>query len=122
MTQDSPKSEGSPAPTAAFFWIAVGMLVMLFLCGAFGAGLLATRAERITRDGGFAWLLFGGVFVMLANLVFSACAVCVAVSLLRREAHRTWSIALLVASCLFLWVFGSPAMRFGQSLLGQNGA
>lgn len=120
MTQDSPRSEGPAAPTPAFVWMAVGMLAMLLLCGVVTAALMASQAEQINRDGGMAWLLFGGIYVAVATLVSSACALCAIMSLWRREAHRTLSIVLLVGSCLFLWAFGGPTLRFIQGAFGQN--
>src|SRR5687767_7886340 len=102
---DAPKSAASATRAPAFFWMAVGMLALLFLCGVVAVGLLAYQAERITRDGGMGWLLFGAVFVAVASLVFSAVGLCAAVSLWRREPHRTWSIVLLVGSCFFVWAF-----------------
>ncbi len=120
MTQDSQKSEGPAAPTPAFVWMAVGMLAMLVLLGVVTAALLASQSQQINRQGGMAWLLAGGIFVAVATLVFSACAVCAAVSLLRREPHRTLAIVLLIASLLFLWAFGRPTVRFLQSAFGQN--
>ncbi len=120
MTGDAPKSERSPAPDSAFFWIAVGMLVMLLLCGFVGGALLASQARQINRDGGWGWLLFGGVFVAVATLVSAGCAVCTALSLWRREAHRTMSIVLLIGSCLFLWAFGSGAIHMIRTVLGQD--
>lgn len=118
--EESPKPTQSPRRTPAFVWIAVGMLATLLLCGAAAAALLASRYEQIERDGGLAWLLAGGVFIAVATLVFSACAVCAAVSLLRRETHRALAIALLVGSCLFLWAFGAPTVRVAQRFLAQD--
>jgi hypothetical protein len=71
LTQDLPKSEESPAPDPAFFWIAVGMLAMLVLCGAVTAALMASQADQINRQGGMGWILVGGIFVAAATLVFS---------------------------------------------------
>jgi hypothetical protein len=105
MTQASVNADGSSTRSAAFFWIAIGMLAALVLCGATLAVLLVSEARSINNAGGWGWLLIGGVYAVVATVVCLASAVCAAVSLLRREAHRRLSIALLILCCLEVWTF-----------------
>src|SRR5882724_7081810 len=50
----------------------------------------------------------------------SACALCTAVSLFRREAYRRLSIAILIISCLVVWAFGPSLFRAVNGLRRQH--
>ena len=82
------------------------MLAMLLLGGAAIALFLVHGVENINRQGGWGWLLVGAIYVVAITVVCSACALCTAVSLFRREPHRRLAIAILIISCLVVSAFG----------------
>src|SRR5438034_8148777 len=99
----TPRRPATRAPV--FFWITVGLLAMLLLGGAAAALLLVLEAGNINRSGGWGWLLVAGIYVVAITVVCSACALCTAVSLFRREPHRRLSIAILITSFLVASTF-----------------
>src|SRR5205809_8145949 len=105
----TPRRPATRAPV--FFWITVGLLAMLLLGGAAAALLLVPEAGNINRSGGWGWLLVAGIYVVAITVVCSACALCTAVSLFRREPHRRLSIAILIISCLVVSAFGPNLIR-----------
>jgi len=111
MNQDTLTRERPATRAPVFFWITVGLLAMLLLGGAAVVLLLAPQAKDINRAGGWGWLLVGGVYVAATTVVCFACALCTAVSLFRREAHRGLSIAILIISFLVVWAFGPKLIR-----------
>jgi hypothetical protein len=120
MSQDSPTPERPPNRAPVFFWVTVGLLAMLFLGGVAGALFLVLEARDINRSGGWGWLLAGGIYVAAATVVCSACALCAAVSLFRREAHRRLSIAILIISCLVVSAFAPNLIRAVNALHRQH--
>ena len=114
----TPRRPATRAPV--FFWITVGLLAMLLLGGAAAALLLVPEAGNINRSGGWGWLLVAGIYVVAITVVCSACALCTAVSLFRREAHRRLSIAILIISCLVVSAFGPNLIRAVNSLRRQH--
>jgi hypothetical protein len=120
MNQDSltPERPGTRAPV--FFWITVGLLAMLLLGGVAIALWLVHEAKNINRSGGWGWLLAGGIFVAATTIVCSACALCTAVSLFRRESHRRLSITILIISCLVVCTFGPNVIRAVNGLRRQH--
>jgi len=112
---------GRPATRApVFFWITVALLAMLLLGGAAAALLLVFEAKSINRSGGWGWLLVAGIYVVAIIVVCSACALCTAVSLFRREPHRRLSITILIISCLVVSAFGPNLIRAVNSLRRQH--
>ena len=111
------RDERTKSPAPVFFLIAIGMLTLLLLCSIAAAVLLASQAKEIDRSGGFGWFLYGGMYIAAAALVLFPFAVCLVISLWRREPHRTAAIVLLICSCLFLWRFGGATLRVGSALL-----
>ena len=85
---------------ARFFRITVGLLALLVLAGVVIALLVGFNIDRINRDGGYAILMAMFVVVALMAIVGVATAVTSALSLWKGEAHRTFSIVVLVLSCL----------------------
>jgi hypothetical protein len=75
---------------------------------------------RINREGGWGFLLAGGLFAAIAAFVCVGCAVRAAVSLMRREKHRPLMIALLIASSLVIWTFRGVAVKVVRGLVGLN--
>jgi|SRR5882724_295166 len=120
MNQDSltPGRLTSRAPV--FFWITVGLLALLFVGGIAVALLLALEAKEINRQGGWGWLLVGGIYVAAATVICSACGICAAVSLFRREAYRPLSMAILIISSLVVWAFGPNLIRVVNRLRRQH--
>jgi hypothetical protein len=114
------RDPGSRARRPIFFWITVGLLGMLVLCGAALALLLVLDMKRINTQGGWGWLLAAAIFAATAALACAACAVCAAISLLRRETHRRLSIVFLLVSCLVVWMFKGVAIRVVQGLVGLS--
>ena len=115
------RTPGRPATRApVFFWITVGLLAMLLLGGAAAALLLVPEAGNINRSGGWGWLLVAGIYVVAITVVCSACALCTAVSLFRREPHRRLSIAILIISCLVVSAFGPNLIRAVNRLRRQH--
>ena len=98
----------------------VALLATLLLGGAAAALLLVLAAGTINRSGGWGWLLVGAIYVVAITVVCSACALCTAVSLFRREAHRRLSIAILIISCLVVSAFGPNLIRAVNSLRRQH--
>ncbi len=112
---------GKPATRApVFFWITVSLLAMLLLGGAAAALLLVPAAGSINRSGGWGWLLVGAIYVVAITVICSACVLCTAVSLFRREPHRRLSIAILIISCLVVSAFGPNLIRAINSLRRQQ--
>jgi len=112
---------GRPATRApVFFWVTVALLATLLLGGAAAALLLVFEAGNINRSGGWGWLLVGAIYVAATTVVCSACVLCTAVSLYRREAHRRLSIAILIISCLVVGVFGPNLIRAVNRLHRQH--
>ncbi len=93
---------------------------MLLLCGVAAALLLVLAAGNINRSGGWGWLLVGAIYVVAIIVVCSACALCTAVSLFRREPHRRLSIAILIISCLIVSAFGPNLIRAINGLRRQH--
>lgn len=120
MNEASPKSERPATRTPAFFRIAVGLLAMLLLCGVVAALLLVSQMDNINRSGGWGWLLILALYAAATTVVCFACAICAAVSLWRREAHRRAAIAILIGSCLVVWTFGPNLLRGVPRLLGRH--
>src|SRR2546425_2528522 len=115
------RTPGRPATRApVFFWITVALLAMLLLGGAAAALLLVLAAGNINRSGGWGWLLAGAIYVVAITVVCSACALCTAVSLFRREPHRRLAIAILIISCLVVSVFGPNLIRAVDRLRRQH--
>ena len=116
MTQAS-TGAGRPATSRPIFVrITIGLLVLLVLCGAVIALLLAQNSG----DGGYSWLLFGSIYLATVVVVCSACAVFAVVSLLRREPYRRLSIGLLIVFCLVAWTFKGFAFRLVRGLRQMN--
>src|SRR5262245_59378058 len=87
---------GRPANSKpVFFWLTVALLALLVLGGTAAALLLVLQAGNINRSGGWGWILVAGIAIVAITVVGSACALCSAVSLFRREPHRRVSIAIL---------------------------
>jgi hypothetical protein len=103
-----------------FFWITVSLLAMLLLGSAAAGLLLVFEAGNINRSGGWGWLLVAGIFVAAITVVCSACALCAAVSLFRREPHRRLSIAILIISCLVVSAFAPNLIRAVHGLRRQH--
>ena len=120
MNQDSLTPERPATRAPVFFWITVGLLAMLLLGGAAAALLLVLEAGNINRSGGWGWLLVAGIYVVAITVVCSACALCTAVSLFRREPHRRLSIAILIISCLVVSAFGPNLIRAVNRLRRQH--
>ena len=120
MNQDTLTRERPATRAPVFFWITVGLLAMLLLGGAAVALLLAHEVENINRAGGWGWLLVGAIYVVAITVVCSACALCTAVSLFRREPHRRLSIAILIISCLVVSAFGPNLIRAVDRLRRQH--
>lgn len=98
-------SEFTRRPT--FFRITVGLFVLLLLFGVALAVLLVVNADRINRDGGYGWLGAALLFLVVLIIVSVAAAVTSAISLRRGEAHRGFSMVVLIASCLVALTFGT---------------
>ena len=105
----APARQASRAPV--FFWITVGILAMLFLGGIAAAVWLVFEAKSINRSGGWGWLLVGAIYVLAIIVVCFVCVLSTAVSLLRREKHRGWSIAILIISGLVVLATGPNLVR-----------
>src|SRR5438552_11293772 len=120
MNQHSVTPGRPPTRAPVFFWITVGLLAMLLLGGAAAALLLVLEAGNINRSGGWGWLLVAGIYVVAITVVCSACALCTAVSLFRREPHRRLSIAILIISCLVVVAFGPSLIRVVDRLRRQH--
>ena len=120
MNQDSLTPERPVTRAPVFFWITAGLLVMLLLGGVAGALFLVHEVENINRAGGWGWLLVGGIYVAATTVVCSACALCTAVSLFRREPHRRLTIAILIISCLVMCAFGPNLIRAVNGLRRQH--
>jgi len=105
----APARQASRAPV--FFWITVGILAMLFLGGIAAAVWLVFEAKSINRSGGWGWLLVGAIYVLAIIVVCFVCVLTTAVSLLRREKHRGWSIAILIISGLVVLATGPNLVR-----------
>src|SRR6185503_18569495 len=122
MNQDSPMPERPPTRASVFFWITIGLLAVLLLGGAAAALLLVREAKDINRAGGWGWLLIGGIYLAATIVVCFLCALCTALSLLRREGHRRLSIAILIFSCLVVLAFGPNLIRAVTGLRRQQAA
>ncbi len=120
MNQDSLTPERPATRAPVFFWITAGLLAMLLLGGAAAALFLAHEVENINRQGGWGWLLVGGIYVAATTVVCFACALCAAVSLFRREPHRRLTIAILIISCLVVGAFGPKLIRTVNRLRRQH--
>src|SRR5437016_4679079 len=120
MNQDSLMPERPATRAPVFFWITVGLLAMLFLGGAAVGLFLVHEVANINREGGWGWLLFGGIYVAATTVVCSACALCTAVSLFRREPHRRLSIVILIISCLVVSALGPNLIRAVDRLRRQH--
>lgn len=94
-----------------FFRITVGLLALLVLAGAAIALLVGFNIDRINRDGGYAILMALFVFVALMAIVGVGTIITTALSLRKGEAHRGFSVVVLIVSCLVVF-------RFGTGLVG----
>jgi hypothetical protein len=90
-----------------FFRITVGLFVLLALFGVAIAVVLALNVERINRDGGYGWLFAAFIFLVATIFVCVAVAVSSAISLRRGEAHRRFSMVVLIGSSLVVLTFGT---------------
>lgn len=96
-----------PTRPATFFRITLGLLAFLLLAGVAIGLLVAFNIDRINRDGGYAILAAIFVFVVLMAIVGGATVVTSALSLRKGEAHRGFSIVVLIVSCLVVLRFGT---------------
>ena len=119
MNQHSVTSGRKAARAPVFFWITVGMIALLLLGGVAAAVWLVFQAESINRSGGWGWLLVAAIYVVAIILVCFVCALCTAVSLFRREAHRRWSIVILTISGLVVLATGPNLFRAVNGLRRQ---
>jgi hypothetical protein len=120
MNQDSPNAAKPASRRPVFFWITIGLLALLVLGGAVAALLLVFQAREINRSGGWGWLLVAGIGVAAIAVVGAGCALCTTISLFRRERYRGLSIAILVISCLVLFVFGSGLIHIAVNVRRQH--
>jgi hypothetical protein len=120
MNQRSVTPGRPPAGAPVFFWITIALLAMLLLGGAAAALLLVLEARNINKAGGWGWLLVGAIYLVAIIVVCSACALCTAVSLVRREPHRRLSIAILIISCLVVLAFGPNVIGAVSGLRRQH--
>lgn len=100
-----------PTRPAKFFRITVGLFVLLLLAGVAIVLVVAFNAAGINRDGGWGFLLAMFVFVVIMTGVCAATAVTSALSLWKREAHRRFSIVVLIVSSLVVVSFGTGVVR-----------
>jgi hypothetical protein len=106
----------SDSPRTTFFRITVGLLALLVLAGVAIALLVGFNIDRINRDGGYAILMAIFVFVVLMAIIGVATIVTSALSLRKGEAHRGFSIVVLILSSLVVLTFGT---RFAGTMWSQ---
>jgi len=114
------RSDGRPLRRPIFLRVALGLLALLLSCGVGIALWVAIDYSRINREGGWGFILAAGLFAAIAAFVCVGCAVCAAISLMRREKHRALTVALLIASSLVVWTFKGMAVRVVRGFLGTN--
>jgi hypothetical protein len=119
MNQDSPPDALPATRAPIFFWVTILLLAFVLLATVVASVWLAFAAQSINRSGGWGWLLVAGVFMVAITIASFACALCLSVSLYRREAHRRLSISILIPSCLVLAIFGPFVVRGVNQLRHQ---
>jgi hypothetical protein len=120
MSQSSPNSGGPATRPPTFVRITIGLFALLLLFSVAVAVLFVRESKSINTAGGWGWLLAAGILATAAFTVCVASAACAAISLWRREAHRRWSIALLIVSCLVVWAFRGVPITLVRLLVSVN--